>query len=128
MMAGCLFAFRWGGALVFVAALVHGTNLAASAQTPGAERPARTEIWDLRLGSPIDQLPDGFVDYACGTGGGPPSTPLGGWSDFRRCRSEPGGLHEVYFRYDDELEYWARANNLLPQMEQYAGTRTYGFP
>jgi hypothetical protein len=41
---------------------------------------------------------------------------------------EVSGLREVYFRYDDELEYWARANNLLPQMEQYSGTKTYGFP
>ena len=48
--------------------------------------------------------------------------------DFRRCRPEPSGLREVYFRYDDELEYWAKANNLLPQMEQYSGTKTYGFP
>jgi hypothetical protein len=37
-------------------------------------------------------------------------------------------LREIYFRYDDELEYWAKANNLLEQMEQYAGTKTYGFP
>ena len=50
------------------------------------------------------------------------------WKDFRRCRPEPSGLREVYFRYDDELEYWAKANNLAPQMEQYIGTKTYGFP
>jgi hypothetical protein len=31
-------------------------------------------------------------------------------------------------RYDDELEYWAKANNLTAQMEQYSGTKTYGFP
>ena len=37
--------------------------------------------------------------------------PLAGWGDFRRCRAEPSGLCEVYFRYDDELEYWAKANN-----------------
>jgi hypothetical protein len=37
-------------------------------------------------------------------------------------------LREVYFRYDDELEYWAKANNLSPQMEQFSGTKTYGFP
>ena len=45
-----------------------------------------------------------------------------------RCRPEASGLREVYFRYDDELEYWAKANNLLTQMAQYSGTRTYGFP
>ena len=41
---------------------------------------------------------------------------------------EASGLREIYFRYDDELEYWAKANNLLAQMEQYSGTKTYGFP
>jgi len=93
-----------------------------------AERPRRFEVWDLKLGSHVDQLPDEFIDYACGTNGGPPSLPLNGWSDFRRCRPEPSGLREVYFRYDDELEYWARANDLIAQMEQYSGTKTYGFP
>jgi hypothetical protein len=92
------------------------------------ERPRRLEIWDVQLGAPVDQLPDEFIDYACGTIGGPPSRPLDGWRDFRRCRPEPSGLHEVYVRYDDELEYWAKANNLLSQMEQHSGTKTYGFP
>src|SRR6516162_5225611 len=92
------------------------------------ERPHRLEIWDLALGAAVAQLPDEFVDYACGTNGGPPSRALEGWRDFRRCRPEASGLREVYFRYDDELEYWARANNLLPQMEQYSGTKAYGFP
>ena len=92
------------------------------------ERPPRLEVWDLRLGTRVEQLPDEFVDLACGTNGGPPSVPLTGWSDFRRCRPEPSGLREVYFRYDDELEYWAKANGLEDQMEQYSGTKTYGFP
>jgi len=92
------------------------------------DRPTRLEVWDLRLGSQIEQLPDEFIDYACGTNGGPPSTPLNGWREVRRCRPEASGLREVYFRYDDELEYWAKANNLLPQMAQYSGTKTYGFP
>jgi hypothetical protein len=101
---------------------------ATTAMAAPAERPVRLEIWDLKLGAPVEQLPDGFVDHACGTNGGPPSLPLMGFRDFRRCRAEPSGLREVYFRYDDELEYWAKANNLLPQMEQYSGTKTYGFP
>jgi hypothetical protein len=99
----------------------------AAMAAPG-ERPARLEIWDLKLGTPVAELPDGFVDYACGTNGGPPSLPLMGFGDFRRCRAETSELREVYFRYDDELEYWAKANNLLPQMEQYSGTKSYGFP
>jgi hypothetical protein len=101
---------------------------ASIAWTAPADRPKRLEVWDLRLGTPIGELPDEFTDHACGTNGGPPALPLGGWGDFRRCRSEASGLREVYFRYDDELEYWAKANNLLAQMEQFAGTKTYGFP
>jgi len=92
------------------------------------ERPPRLEVWDLRLGTPADKLPDEFVDLACGNNGGPPSLPLNVWSEFRRCRAEPSGLREVYFRYDDELEYWAKANNLADQMEQFSGTKTYGYP
>lgn len=111
------------------AALVACASLAFAA-TGGRtdDRPTRLEVWDLPLGAQAEQLPDAFVDYACGTNGGPPSTPLTGWREVRRCRPEPSGLREVYFRYDDELEYWAKANNLLPQMEQYSGTKTYGFP
>ena len=104
------------------------TLLAAMSAPRAQERPPRLEVWDLKFGTPVAQLPDEFVDLACGTNGGPPSVPLAAWSDFRRCRAEPSGLREVYFRYDDELEYWAKANNLQDQMEQYSGTRTYGFP
>jgi hypothetical protein len=92
------------------------------------ERPTRREVWDIQLGAKIADLPDDYVDYACGTNGGPPSTPLTAWKDYRRCRPDASGLREVYFRYDDELEYWAKANNLAAQMEQYDGTKTYGFP
>ncbi len=110
----------------FTSAIVLSALTAAWAQDN--ERPTRHEIWDIKLGTPAAALPDDFVDYACGTNGGPPSTPLAGWSDFRRCRPEPSGLREVYFRYDDEIEYWATANNLADQMEQFIGTKTYGFP
>jgi hypothetical protein len=107
-----------------VGVLCSGPGHAAGAD----ERPTRHEIWDLKLGAKIDAQPDDFIDYACGTNGGPPSLMLSGWKEFRRCRPEPSGLREVYFRYDDELEYWAKANNLEAQMEQYVGTKTYGFP
>ncbi len=101
---------------------------APATQSGGDERPTRREVWDIQLGTKAADLPDDFVDYACGTNGGPPSTPLRGFADFLRCRPESSGLREVYFRYDDELEYWAKANNLVAQMEQYVGTKTYGFP
>jgi hypothetical protein len=112
---------------IAAAAILAGTPGALFAQI-GGERPVRHEVWDVPLGARIADLPDDYVDYACGNNGGPPSTPLRGWSDFKRCRADPSGLHEVYFRYDDEVEYWAKANNLTAQMEQYIGTKTYGFP
>jgi hypothetical protein len=111
------------------AELANAQGGAPAGARPGSnERPTRHEVWDLKLGEKIAELPDDFIDYACGTNGGPPSTPLTGWKDYRRCRPEPSGLREVYFRYDDELEYWAKANDLAAQMEQYIGTKTYGFP
>jgi hypothetical protein len=118
-------------ALTTAAALIGAVLLGipASALAQGAdERPIRHEVWDIQLGTKVADLPDDYVDYACGTNGGPPSTPLTGWKDYRRCRPDENGLREVYFRYDDELEYWAKANNLAAQMEQYVGTKTYGFP
>ncbi|MEA2958010.1 MAG: hypothetical protein QOJ58_3513, partial [Alphaproteobacteria bacterium] len=89
-----------------------GCSPAAAAQ----ERPTRAEVWDLKLGSAAEALPDGFAEYACGSNGGPPGAPLAGWRDFRRCRAESDGRYEVYFRYDDELEYWAKANNFTTEV------------
>jgi hypothetical protein len=109
-------------------AMAQGGAQAGAPKRAPDERPTRREVWDIQLGAKLADLPDDFIDYACGTNGGPPSTPLAGWKDFRRCRPEASGLREVYFRYDDELEYWAKANNLAAQMEQYVGTKTYGFP
>jgi hypothetical protein len=102
--------------------------LALATAAAAQPQPTRLEVWDLRLGTPVEKLPDEFVDHACGNNGGPPSLPLAGFREFRRCRPEASGLREVYFRYDDELEYWAKANNLEDQMEQFTGTKTYGFP
>jgi hypothetical protein len=108
---------------------VAGVAFAVAAAAQGsAERPSRAEVWDLKLGTPVTALPGSFGEYACGTNGGPPSQPLSGWSDFRRCRAEPSGLREVYFRYDDELEYWAKANGLPTEIERYSGTKVYDFP
>lgn len=69
-------------------------------------------IWDLRLGAHATELPrENFIDYACGTNGGPPSTVLASWAEYTRCRAEADGLREVYFRYDDETEFVARAHH-----------------
>ena len=58
----------------------------------------------------VGDLPDEeFVDPACGTNGGPPGLQIGTFERFARCRPEPSGLREIWFRYDDEWEFIARA-------------------
>ena len=103
-------------------------GIAANDRAAAQDRPVQTEVWELQLGKTAAELPDAFADYACGTNGGPPSTPLKGFADFMRCRPERSGLREVYFRYDDELEYCAKANDLTMEVEKYSGTKVYGYP
>lgn len=95
-----------------------------------ATEESRKTIWDLALGAPVAAQPDPseFHGYACGGAGGPPRKPIGGFADFRRCPPEAGGWREVYFEYDDELEYIARARNLEDQISRFAGTVERGFP
>jgi hypothetical protein len=90
----------------------------------------RAGVWDLKLGQPISAQPspDEFRGFACGSNGGPPRQRLTGWSDFARCAAEPSGLHEVYFEYDDELEYIARARDLDREVTRWAGTTELTFP
>jgi len=67
-------------------------------------------IWDLQLPTAVGDLPEEeFVDPACGTNGGPPGLQIGAFERFGRCRPEASGLREIWFRYDDEWEYVARA-------------------
>lgn len=90
-----------------IAVGVAGGVLAQQGLVPG---PRGTRIWNVPLGTPATELPPEFMITACGTNGGPPSTPLQGFHEFAQCRPEPGtGLHEVWFSYDDELEYHLRA-------------------
>jgi hypothetical protein len=88
----------------------------------------RSDFWDLRIGVHWTELPQDFQEFACGTNGGPPSIPLSGFGEFVRCAAEATGLHEVQFRYDDTLEYWARAMEATPLIERYAGTRLFTYP
>jgi len=116
--------FRLWFALLAVAALVLGAGLARA-----EDQRARADIWSLKLGTPASALPhDAFDDYACGSNGGPPQQLLAGWADYDKCRSEPNGLREVYFRYDDELEYRAKAHRAQTMIAQYAGTKVFDFP
>jgi hypothetical protein len=104
-------------------------SLAGSAAA-GEEGLRRATIWDLKLWQPISAQPspDEFRGFACGSNGGPPRQPLTGWKDFARCRAEPSGLHEVYFEYDDELEYIARAKDIDREITRWAGTTEVLFP
>ena len=112
-------------AIVALAAL----TLLGAASDRAEEAPRRADVWSLKLGTPASELPNNdFIDYACGSNGGPPQEPLAGWSDYDRCKSEPNGLHEVYFRYDDELEYWAKAHRARTLLAQYGGTKVLDFP
>jgi hypothetical protein len=98
---------------------------------PARAQPLRRDtIWDLKIGAPIAEQPDpsGFRGFACGSNGGPPRAPLSGWADFKRCTAEPDGLHEVYFEYDDELEYIARAHDNDREISRWAGTHEVTFP
>lgn len=96
----------------------------------GAETLRRATVWDLKLGEPVAAQPsaDEFRGFACGSNGGAPRAQLKGWSDYKRCRAEPDGLHEVYFEYDDEFEYIARARDLEREITRWAGTTEAAFP
>lgn len=97
---------------------------------PAAAQPAdRPDVTDLMLGVHHSEQPSRFREFACGTNGGPPSVLIGGFADFAQCPAEADtGLHEVTFRYDDELEYYALAMGLAPIAERYGGTRYGTFP
>src|SRR5262249_45799700 len=51
-----------------------------------------------------------------------------GRGDFKRCATDVDGLREVYFEYDDEYEYIARARDLPREVARWAGTAEVGFP
>jgi hypothetical protein len=111
--------------LTNVAAVALGLCVgSAAAQNPGAPK-----IWDIKLGTPVGALPADFVEPACGTNGGPPSRVLQGFAAFAQCTVErTTGLHEVWFRYDDEMEYVARARRSEIMVRQYRANSLAGQP
>src|SRR5271169_6623341 len=90
-----------------LAAVLMFAMLGSTATAVAAEELHRSTIWDLVLGAPVSAQPPPpqFQAFACGSNGGSPRAPLTGWADFKRCPPEADGLHEVYFEYDDEIEY-----------------------
>jgi len=99
----------------------------ASGQDLGVQLDPQVDFWDLKLGEHISEQPTEFQEYACGTNGGPPSTRLTGLQDFMICPTEETGLHEVQFRYDDMIYYWALAYDVAAIAERYRGTRVGSF-
>ena len=85
-------------------------------------------IWDIKFGEPINQIPPAEIaEIACGTNGGPPSTPLRSFAEFEKCPAEPSGLHEVYFTNDDEADYIAKALETEYRVMQ-GGNSIYAHP
>ena len=91
---------------------------------------SRTRLFDLTFGAHVDTLPqEEWVDPACGTDGGPPSLRLASFGDFALCRTEARtGLREVWFIYDDEWEYIARAYRDPQEIGRYSANTLYGQP
>lgn len=106
--------------------LVVAVGLALPAYGQG--RAKRVGVFDIPLDKPAAELPDAFIDYACGTNGGPPSRPLRSFADYATCPADANGMHEVYFRYDDEWEYVARALEQEKEIQIYRGTQVYDYP
>lgn len=91
------------------------------------------DLRDLRIGTRIENMPPrGYFEFACGTNGGPPGRRLTGWAEFANCQPEPSGLHEVYVRHDDEMEFVSRVLREIDgegtPFEKNSGTRLAGHP
>src|SRR5205809_128474 len=98
--------------------------------TEDAFAQSRTRIWNIMLGTSVSALPgDEFVNPACGTNGGPPSLRLESFEKFARCPVEAQTrLREVWFIYDDEWEYIARAQRDEHEILQYSANSFYQQP
>lgn len=113
-----------GRAVIVSAAFAVAGATAVFAQTsdPG-------EIHGLKLELQAQTMTlEGWGQLACGSDGGPPRQELDAWSDFKKCRPEANGLHEVAARFDDEDEYVAKALGEPAYAAQRTGTRVAGHP
>jgi len=102
--------------------------LALFAASPALACQGGPTVWDIQLGSKLDELPGGFTDHACGSNGGPPGRLIAGFGAFKECKPDGEGLYEVAFRYDDEQEFIARALEQSRAVALCEGTKAFGFP
>lgn len=100
----------------------------AAAVPASAQVDLRSTIREVEIGAPITDLPTDFQELACGTNGGPPSLPLASFAEFAKCPAEATGLHEVQFRYDDEIHYIALARRDALRAELFQGTKFGNYP
>ncbi len=92
------------------------------------ERKDPGEIRGLKLGQrAADMSLDGFGEFSCGGNGGPSRQPIEDWSEYLKCKPEPGGLREVAVRFDDSEEYVGKALD-DPLYTRRRGTRVAGHP
>jgi hypothetical protein len=98
------------------------TVLAVVLLTEGSRAQSSARILDVELGTHVSDLPlDEWVNPSCGTNGGPPSIELRSFAEFARCPVEAAtGLREVWFIYDDEWEYIARAYRDPVEIRSYS--------
>jgi hypothetical protein len=116
-MRGLLAAFLLAGAALM--------PVAASAQPQRAEDVG--EIRGLKLGMKAgDIAEEPFGEFACGGNGGAPRQKIDGWTEFKKCRTEPSGLREVWIRYADHNELYARATENEALIKRLSGTRVAG--
>ena len=95
---------------IWVAALLALLPAAPGLGQEGVSLEPAFSIWDVQMGKPVTQVPAmDVIDVSCGTNGGPPSIALSDVTAFTQCPPEPSGLREVYFAYDDEQDYIAKA-------------------
>lgn len=134
--------FRWGSrkgrgprskvgraAVVLVVVLCSWILMLALGRQDAMAQVRAARIWDIVLGTEVTDLPEDFMLLACGTNGGPPSTVLHSFADFARCRAEATGLREVWFGYDDEVEYIQRAFRASPDvLGRYLANNLFGHP
>jgi hypothetical protein len=120
---------RRAGRTAFALALSAACLLLA-VEGGAAQQQSTPKVWEIKLGTPVAELPlNEFVDPACGTNGGPPSRVLKSFADFALCPLEKAtALHEVWFRYDDELEYIARARRSEVLIRQFEANALAGQP
>jgi hypothetical protein len=108
--------------LAFAAALLPGY---AAAQAQRAEDVG--EIRGLKLGVKAEDINDeAFGEFACGDNGGAPRQKIAGFTEFQRCRAESSGLREVWVRYADHNELYARAMDNEALIKRMSGTRVAG--